>query len=260
MGNGSGVVHAMRAPESYYLPEGTEIISSTGQTGLWIAFVCMAAPALFFWYKAQSKPSGKRKFEYLSFTINAIASLAYLTMAVGYGATEVNGQQFFFARYVDWSLTTPLMLLDLILLAHGEATEFETVAHILAIDMFMIVGGLIGAMQGGHNSSWMFFAFSMFFFCPIFYYLLYEPEFQSKIKVSYSKVYKNAAWLTFFFWCGYPVVWVLHEGTQSISLDAAVIVYLILDTMSKSVWGILITMGRDAVDQNSEARAVTSSP
>merc|ERR1711990_76029 len=215
----------MRAPESYYLPAGTEIITSTGQTGLWIAFVCMAAPCLFFWYKAQSKPSGKRKFEYLSFTINAIASLAYLTMAVGYGATEVNGQQFFFARYIDWSLTTPLMLLDLILLAHGESTEFETVAHILAIDFFMIVGGLIGAMQGGHGSSWMFFAFS-----------------------------------TFFFWCGYPVVWVLHEGTQSISLDAAVIVYLILDTISKSVWGIMITMGRDTVDANSEAMGVTAHP
>merc|ERR1712070_429769 len=194
---------SMPAPESYYLPCGTEIVGTPGKIGLWIAFACMAVPAIIFYGMAKSKPVGQRKYEYLSFTINCIASLAYLTMAVGYGATDVNGQQFFYARYVDWTLTTPLMLLDLILLGHGAKAQVETICHVLAIDALMIIGGLIGALQG--------------------------------------------AWLTAIFWCGYPIAWVLHEGTSIISLDTAVIIYLILDTISKSVWGIMITMGRDSV-------------
>merc|ERR1712023_180717 len=216
---------SMRAPEKYYLPEGTIIVGDAGRAGLWVAFACMAVPCLWFWHKASKKPAGQRKFEYLSFTINAIASLAYLTMACGYGATAINGQQFFFARYIDWSLTTPLML----------------------------VGGLIGALQSGHGSSWIFFCFSMFFFVPIFYYLLFDNEFKEKIVASYKDVYTKAAWLTAIVWCGYPIVWVLHEGTKSLSLDTAVIIYLILDTLAKSVWGFIITMGRESVESKGEA-------
>jgi len=226
---------------------GLTCVGPAGRIGLWIAFGCMFLPFLWFWMSAQKKPVGQRKFEYLSMTINGIASLAYLTMAFGYGATSVNGQEFFFARYVDWTLTTPLMLLDLILLGHGAKAQVETICHVLAIDALMIIGGLIGALQGGQSSSWAFFAFSMFMFIPIFYYLLFDDSFKKDIDVKYADVYNKAAWLTAIFWCGYPIAWVLHEGTSIISLDTAVIIYLILDTISKSVWGIMITMGRDSV-------------
>lgn len=41
-----------------------------------------------------------------------IASLAYLTMATdnGWYTRCHDGRQFFFARYIDWVVTTPLML------------------------------------------------------------------------------------------------------------------------------------------------------
>jgi bacteriorhodopsin len=235
----------MESPESLYLPEGTEVVGDAGKIGLWIAFVCMALPCLYFYYKAQTKKVGERQFEYLSMTINGIASLAYLTMASGYGASAVNGQQFFYARYVDWTLTTPLMLVDLAYLANAKC-PLETVLHLVAIDVLMIVGGLVGALQGGQTSSWMFFAYSMFFFTLIFYTLLVDQSFVKDQK--YGEVYNQAVYLTAIFWCGYPIAWVLHEGLSIISLDTAVIIYLILDTICKSVWGFLITMGRDNAD------------
>jgi bacteriorhodopsin len=233
-------------------------LGSSGRIGLWIAFGCMFIPMLIFWFKAASKPPGQRKFEYLSMAINGIASLAYLTMATGYGATIINKQEFFFARYIDWTLTTPLMLIDLILLAHGGKAKMETILHIVAVDMLMVVGGLIGALQGGHDSSWVFFAFSMFMFCPIFFYLLFDGSFKADIDPRYAGVYTQAAWLTAIFWCGYPIAWVLHEGTSTISLNSAVIVYLILDTICKSVWGFLITMGRDSVGEDPETMGINS--
>lgn len=233
-------------------------VGPAGRVGLWIAFGCMFIPMLIFWFKAMGKPPGQRKFEYLSMAINGIASLAYLTMAMGYGSTPSHGQQFFFARYIDWTLTTPLMLIDLILLAHGAKAKLETILHIVAIDMLMVVGGLVGALQGHTSSSWVFFAFSMFMFCPIFFYLLFDGSFKTDIDPRYAGVYTQAAWLTAIFWCGYPIVWVLHEGTSTLSLDTAVIVYLILDTICKSVWGFLITMGRDSVGEDPETMSINS--
>merc|ERR1711907_411661 len=223
---------ALPSPENQYLPEGTIVVSSPGKIGLWIAFFCMAVPALYFWAKARGKPEGQRQFEYLSLTINSIASLAYLTMAMGYGAVAVNGQQFFFARYIDWTLTTPLMLVDLIYLAHGAKTRGEDLFHFIVISMLM--------------------------FCPIFFYLLFDGSFKADIDPRYAGVYTQAAWLTAIFWCGYPIAWVLHEGTNTISLNAAVIVYLILDTICKSVWGFLITMGRDSVGEDPETMGINS--
>merc|ERR1711907_723925 len=207
---------ALPSPENQYLPEGTIVVSSPGKIGLWIAFFCMAVPALYFWAKARGKPEGQRQFEYLSLTINSIAS--------------------------------PLMLVDLIYLAHGAKTRGEDLFHFIVIDMLMVVGGLIGALQGADESKWIFFAFSMFMFCPIFFYLLFDGSFKADIDPRYAGVYTQAAWLTAIFWCGYPIAWVLHEGTSTITLDTAVIVYLILDTICKSVWGFLITMGRDSVE------------
>jgi len=240
------------------LPAGTVTVDATGKMGLWVACLCMLLPCIWFYYKAMNKPAGDRKFEYLSFTINLIASLAYLTMACGYGCSDLNGEQFFYARYIDWTLTTPLMVLDLILLAHGEGADTETICHIVAVDALMIVAGLIGALCGGTASCWMFFAFSMVCFTMIFYYLLFNDEFQTKIKPAYADVYNKAAWLTAIIWCGYPIAWMLDEGLNLISLDLAVIIYLILDTIAKSGWGILITLGRDAVTDVSESRPVST--
>merc|ERR1711968_349711 len=141
-------------------------VGSAGRIGLWIAFGCMFIPMLIFWSKAAAKPPGQRKFEYLSMAINGIASLAYLTMAMGYGATA----------------------------------KLETLLHVVAVDMLMVIGGLIGALQGGQSSSWVFFAFSMFMFCPIFFYLLFDGSFKADIDPRYAGVYTQAAWLTAIFW------------------------------------------------------------
>jgi bacteriorhodopsin len=229
------------------------MIGAAGKAGLWIAFGCMLLPCLWFYHKAQCRPAGQRKFEYLCFTINLIASMAYLCMACDFGWTIVNGSQFFYARYVDWTLTTPLMLLDLILLAHGDNADTETICHILSIDIFMVVGGLIGAFMCPDTRAWAFFAFSMCLFLPIFYYLLVDPEFKAKIQDQNQGVYGMAAMLTAIFWTGYPIVWILAEGTSSISLDTGIIFYLILDTISKSVWGIIITMGRASSESGEHA-------
>ena len=54
-----------------------------------------------------------------------MAFLSYYAMATGYGWTTVSvgssdmARQFFYARYIDWAVTTPLLLVR-----HGAGRQF----------------------------------------------------------------------------------------------------------------------------------------
>jgi bacteriorhodopsin len=52
--------------------------------------------------------------------------------------------QVFYARYIDWAFTTPLLLLDLTLVAGLPAGE---IAIAIIADIIMIVTGAIGALH-----------------------------------------------------------------------------------------------------------------
>ena len=93
-------------PIEVYAPAGAKNITSTGSTCLWVAFVGLFIPC--------SEENGKRSYHTPSFTMNVIFSTAYLAMTAGYGVVYVyDYRAFFYARYIDWMLTAPLLLLEL---------------------------------------------------------------------------------------------------------------------------------------------------
>jgi bacteriorhodopsin len=225
-------------------------VERAGKICLWIAFAGLFIPALYMGMSSMSQPDGKRYFHTVSFLINAIASIAYLAMANGYGCVFVYGKdnvyrQFFYARYIDWSLTTPLQLLDLAGLAGASN---DTTLWLLATDFLMIVSGLIGGLIGGSDKAcWGFWIFGMMAYIPIVYLLAVALP-GSNCSAAASSIYKKTATLTVVFWTAYPVVWILAEGTSVISSDVECILYTILDIIAKSVFGILIVSARDGLD------------
>lgn len=111
----------------------------------------------------------KRLYHVITTIITIIAAISYFAMATGHGTaihhirirhqndhvpdtyTDVQ-RQVFWARYVDWSLTTPLLLLDLSLLAGLNG------AHMLmaiVADVIMILTGLFAAFGSeGTPQKW----------------------------------------------------------------------------------------------------------
>jgi len=195
--------------------------------------------------------------------VNMVASLAYLAMATKHGyTTRCNGRDFYYARYVDWIITTPLMLYDLAVIG---GTDFNTRIFLIGIDIIMIVSGLIGSLVensgagfGNSNEKWAFFAFSMLCFIPILYFLCSNNGdgkqsllgdlcsglgvFCSNITSNEprAKTYQRAMNLTVITWIVYPIIWILSEGTQTISVEGENIAYTVLDILAKSVFGWLI--------------------
>jgi bacteriorhodopsin len=73
--------------------------------------IAMAIGALTFALMSR-RPRGVPGYEYLiAFAIPVWSGAAYLAMTFGQGKTEAFGQTAHWARYVDWVVTTPLLLL-----------------------------------------------------------------------------------------------------------------------------------------------------
>merc|ERR1712117_28640 len=208
---------------------------------LWIGFACMAISSMYFLHVAQK--SHNRSIEMLTFFITAIATCAYLTMASGYGVLDNHTRQpFYYARYIDWLFTTPLMVWDLMELTGSDAMHIFTV---VGLDVLMIVCGIVGSLLIDAPVKWVFFILGCVFFA------LVCKELQGgmgKGAAGVQGVYSAAAKLTIISWTCYPIVWALCEGADIVGVNVGCLLYTIMDVTSKCVFGILIVSNRDALE------------
>lgn len=181
---------------------------------------------------------------YCTWVIVSIAAIAYYAMASnsGYKAVAISDgsnvtRSIYYARYIDWALTTPLLLLDLILL--GNLTVQHTI-RLMFSDLAMILAGLFGALLST-NYKWGFYTIACVFLAFIFWDLLV---------INRSHVYARDARLggpytflsfwTIILWTGYAIVWGFAEGSNTMSVDAEVACYAILDILSKVAFGTML--------------------
>merc|ERR1711988_209658 len=231
-------------------------IDAFAEDVLYVAFLLMFIPAVMFFISLCRQPKGKRKFHVMTFMINGIATIAYGTMAAGYGYVMLNGRQFFYMRYIDWFFTTPLQLADICGLGMVDA---DTTYLLIGLDMLMIVAGVIGAfitVDEVYYKKFCFFGFGCLCYLPIVYHLIYEiPRKGSPSGASLSKnlaaksVYLKVAWLTFVSWTLYPIVWYFAEGTRMVSPDIEVLAYMVMDFFAKSVFGFIILCSREGMEE-----------
>merc|ERR1712127_591346 len=121
-----------------------EEVGSTGVGALTVAFIIFAVSTVVFLAKANSSGE-QRKYYYLATYICGFAAMAYFAMLSGQGWTAIAGcRQFFYARYADWSVTTPLLLLDLGLIAGADGA---LIAAVIGADLIMIMAGYLGAVS-----------------------------------------------------------------------------------------------------------------
>merc|ERR1711865_962537 len=128
----------------------------------------------------------------------------------GHGyVTKCNGRDFYYARYVDWAITTPIMLIDIVKVGGGSEL---TIIFLVLMDIFMIVSGLIGELIEG-SEKWAFFGFSMFAFMPIMWVLCTMAGILDSsdglIPSSTRDLFRRIAAITLISWMGYPLIWIL---------------------------------------------------
>nr|AHH02127.1 protein 106 [synthetic construct] len=224
------------------------LVTQTGEFFLAVTFLGMGVTTIIFVLMMLKAASEKRKFYFVTCYCCGIATFAYYAMLSGQGwLISPSCRQLFYVRYLDWFFTTPLLLIDLALIAGADWTY---VAAVVGGDMMMIFGGYMASISSGHI-KWLWFAISLLIFAPIIYTVLHT--FKVLVERSHPAVgelYNKCSWLLVVTWACYPVVFIFSEGTADWSPNFEVMIYGVLDLMAKCVFGFILLLSHEALDRS----------
>jgi len=167
----------------------------------------------------------------------------------GYTATGIPFNDAY--RYVDWLLTVPLLLIEIVLVMKLSETEtFNKCCYLGISSALMIANGYPGEVTGDPSTRWVFWFLSMIPFCYIVYTLFVGlKESQDAQPEAVRDQVRWACWATVFSWCTYPIVFVLpmlsgsSSGKAGLSAGAMVSIqvgYTFSDIISKCGVGYLV--------------------
>lgn len=182
---------------------GTEI------TGLWLYVALMAAGAILFVVWSRN-PRGVPQSEYLVAAFIPIWSgLAYFTLITGQGIVEINGREVYLARYLDWIVTTPLLLLVLgwTAMHRLKNKRYTLIATLMAAQVIMIASGLLGELARPDGTGTIWFVIGCAALGVVFY-MFWGPLYAIAAQQGpdLTRVYRIAATYLTVQWCLYPII------------------------------------------------------
>lgn len=183
----------------------------TSEMWLWLYVCLMAAGALLFYIWSRD-PKGVPKHEYLiAIAIPVWSGLAYAAMALGQGLVQVDGQTTYVPRYLDWLVTTPLLLVALSLTAmtRAEKKDYGLMAALVFSDVVMILCGLLADLSTGSvRTFWYLSGVAAFL---IVLRLIWGPLRQAAERggADLGRLFRQVAGLLTVLWFAYPTIWAI---------------------------------------------------
>jgi bacteriorhodopsin len=218
----------------------------------------MMATTMYLWFRSTAVHDKFKSAVLISGLVTFIAAYHYLRIfnswveAYAYSVDKADpaltGVPFNDAyRYMDWLLTVPLLLIEILLVMNLDEETYSSKSKTLGVgSALMIVSGYYGELtvSGDLTSRWICWALSMVFFCYIVFELLVglkaatesetDPVVKGKIEL--------AKLMTVVSWCTYPIVY-LFPMLGIAAADAVVSIqigYCASDIISKCGVGLVI--------------------
>jgi bacteriorhodopsin len=207
-------------------PKDIKVLSETTKNTFFTSYLILIGYTMITLVEAIRTPSIViRHIMNIETTISLVAGIVY-----GYLNEEVRKpgadlKKLSQVRYFDWSITTPLILLVILLFYNGENTiDYKIYLGIVALNAGMLYSGYLGEtgtlqkMTGG-IAGFLFFGamLTMFYTCCV-------PGSKNPI----------VFWLFALIWTLYGVVYYFEdEETKNIC-------YNVLDVMAKALFGVVL--------------------
>lgn len=163
----------------------------------------------------------KRLYHVVTTIITLTAALSYFAMATAHGVTlskivereqhdhvpdtfTVTYREVYWARYVDWVITTPLLLLDLGLLAGMAGGHL---IMMIVADVFMVLTGLFAAFGSEDTpQKWGWYTISCISFIFVFWHLGLNGGANASAKGEKLRgFFVSIAVYTAILWTAYPM-------------------------------------------------------
>ncbi|MFM8927909.1 MAG: bacteriorhodopsin [Rhodoluna sp.] len=226
------------------------IISLT-QAMFMLGFVAMASATFYFvLQRGDYKPENRITVTYAA-TITFIAAIMYWQMKdiVGFPLETVVTQieATMPVRYLDWILTTPLLLIEFGIIASLAGAPKGTTYRLVVADLVMIITGYFGEIgQVGSGGNYVNFVISSLAWLYIVY-LIWTIK-PAKGTAEVKRAVNNMKLFVIFGWAIYPIGTATQEflklnnsdaGTIELAVCLAAIIYVIADVVNKVGFGLV---------------------
>ncbi|MBC7891440.1 MAG: bacteriorhodopsin [Sphingobacteriaceae bacterium] len=213
-----------------------DVVGFTFFTGYMAMF---AASVFFFLERSQVEGHWKTSLT-ISGLITLIASVHYFYMRDQYLATGQSPTEF---RYIDWTLTVPLMCVEFYMIIKPFGGKTSTMWKLIAYSVWMLVFGYVGESLDRPNSA-LWGAVSTLGYAGILYEIYLGDV--KKIAVasrdaSTLKAISTLRWFVLVGWAIYPLGYMLIPGGLLSSLKLNIdLVYNIGDAINKIGFGLVV--------------------
>ena len=205
-------------------------------------YMAMFASSVFFFVERGSV-DGKWKLSLLvSGLITGIAAVHYYYMRDFYLQTGASPTAF---RYVDWTLTVPLMCVEFYLLTKPFGAKGGTLFKLIVASLVMLVTGYIGETSGVEsNIMWGIISTLGYLYIV---YEVFAGDVAKLAKDSNSPALGNAMFLLKIFitlgWSIYPIGYMVLPGnllSGAFEVSSIDLFYNLADAINKIGFGLVI--------------------
>lgn len=206
----------------------------------WVYVAIMLVSGLSFYVMSKDR-KGIPYYKYIiHIFVVTWSGLAYAALALNQGSVEYQGQTVHFARYIDWVVTTPLLLLSLALT--GKLTtrkEGWLIAGMMGTQAIMILTGLVAELSPDETRQYFWYTLGCIALVIVLY-IFWGPLLQiAKTQgAAIESVYRASATFLTVQWILYPLAWIIGApGMQLIDSFTTTVLFLVLPVVSKAGFG-----------------------
>lgn len=207
-----------------------------------IGYMAMFASAVFFFVERGSV-DGKWKTSLLvSGLITGIAAVHYYYMRDFYLQTGTSPTAF---RYVDWTLTVPLMCVEFYLLTKPFGAKGSTLTKLIVASLVMLITGYIGETSGIDNNIFWGVLSTLGYLYIV--YEVFAGDVAKLAKSSDSPALAKAMFLLKIFitlgWSIYPIGYMVLPGnllSGMFEVSSIDLFYNLADAINKIGFGLVI--------------------
>lgn len=229
------------------LTDATDIKTITAFT-FFIGTMAMMAASVFFFFETWNVDSKWRTSLLVSGLITFIAFVHYYYMR-GYQLETGESPTFF--RYVDWTLTVPLMCVEFYLITKKAGAQISLLWKLILASVIMLVTGYFGeAIQPDSSVMWGVLSGAAYFYIAYLVWFGEVRKLAEKAGPDVLQATKVLAWFVLVGWAIYPLGYILgtpgglfgmklvdSPETATAWMD---IVYNIGDAVNKIGFGLVI--------------------
>jgi bacteriorhodopsin len=207
-----------------------------------IGYMAMFASAVFFFVERSSVSDKWKTSLLVSGLITGIAAVHYYYMRDFYLQTGQSPTAF---RYVDWTLTVPLMCVEFYLLTKPFGAKTSTLTKLILASLLMLITGYIGETSGIENNvMWGIISTVGYLYIV---YEVFAGDVAKLAKESDSPALGRAMFLLKIFitlgWSIYPLGYMVLPGnllSGAFEVSSIDLFYNLADAINKIGFGLVI--------------------